>query len=489
MIRLSGGRMAMKKKAVVFIFSLFSMTLFCAEKSPIGGTSKLLGIKRKAEEKLKNTAIKKSALESRYEGRRNRLVEEVKSQYPDVRDGVIVLFSNFEIDIEEFQQEHNFYYLTDIKEPGTLLLLDFSGESVLYIPAGLNKRNEWIPVQRELLQKDGEELGFNEIVELGSDAQGPLLVESNYFDLCRRLSGVTQKGGTVFTLQPLANTPTYSNQVIAFSKLEKFVPDLCEHVENILSILFSMRQVKDGQEIACLRKAIDITIEAQIAAAHTIRAGKTERDVRAAVEGTMFAKSRPGFCSIIGSGVNATFLHHPASDKVMHDGELVVVDIGAKCGCDSYSGDLTRVYPVSGKFSQEQRNIYSIVFGALQCVVENAKPGYYFINKEDESKSLFHIAKKFFKKYNYDEYFTHGVGHHIGLNVHEDCAEDRGTYYKELQDGNAVALEPGLYFPKKGLGVRIEGNYLIREGGAVCLDEALPKDLDEIEKLMQKHTA
>jgi len=452
----------MRKKVLICMFFLFSMTLFCAEEL----TAERAGWGRHKE-------------------RRDQLVENIKRQYSDVNNGVIILLSNFETDTGEFKQESHFYYLTGVKEPGTILLLDLSGESVLYIPGDLEKRAVWTSVQRELLQKNAEELGVSEIVELGSDATGPFFLEDHYSDLCKRLREVTQKGGTTFTLRYLANTPTYCEQTLALGQLNKFVPDLDEHIENISSILFSMRQVKDKQEIECLRRAIAITVKAQIAGAQQIRPGKTEREVRGAVDGTILTQSRPGFCSIIGSGINTTILHHPASDKIMNSGELVIVDIGAECGCDSYSGDLTRTYPVSGKFSDEQRDIYSIVFGALQRVVENARPGCYFVNKEDESRSLTHIASKFFERHGYDKYFTHGIGHHIGLDVHEDCVENQSTFRNKLQVGNVIALEPGLYFPEKCLGVRIESDYLITEGGAVCLDKELPKDPDGIEALMR----
>ena len=452
---------------VVFFFSLFSITLFCAEKSPTERTKW-----------------------DQYKERRNRLMGEIKNQNPDVENGIVVLFSHFEDDTTEFKQESNFYYLTGVKEPGTILLLNFAEKSVLYIPNNLKKRSSWTPVQRELVQKNTEQLGFGEILELEGAAQGPYFEKSDRADLCERLSQVTQEDGTVFTLKPMANTPAYVSQDSVLKRLEQFVPNSQDHVKNISSILFSMRQVKDEQEIECLRKAVAITIEAQKAAAQTIQAGITECKVRGTVDGTMYAEgSRPGFFSIIGSGNNSTVLHNPASSKIMDDGELVIVDIGAECPCHFYSGDLTRTYPVSGKFSKEQRVIYSIVLGALQRVTESTRPGYYLSNKKDESRSLAHIAKKFFDQHNYGEYFTHGIGHHIfGGDVHGDCVENPETFSHALRANNVVALEPGLYLSKEvlkekfgkefecGFGVRIESNYLITEDGAVCLDEALPKD-------------
>ncbi len=485
MIHLNSGRIAVKKKVVAFAFFLFSMTLFCAD---------LFSMASFVSEEL---SAKKTKW-GQYKERRNRLMEEIKNQHPDIDDGVVVLFSHFEAETEEFKQEPNFYYLTGIEEPGTILLLDFSGKSVLYIPNNLKDRSSWILVQRELLERDGAQLGFGEILELEGAAGGPFFERNDRADLCERLSQITQRGGTVFTLQSIANTPTYTSQTLVLIKLDKFVPSLNDHVENISSILCSMQQVKDEQEIACFRKAVAITIKAQIAAARTIQAGRSECEVRGTVDATMFAaESRPGFFSIIGSGVNSTVLHNPASSKIMSNGELVVVDVGATW--NSYSGDLTRTWPVSGKFSEEQRAVYFVVLGALQHVAENAKPGYWFSNEKDESRSLQHIANKFFNQNGYGR-LVHGIGHHIfSGNVHGDCVENRDTFSHELQPGNVVALEPGLYLPKEvlkekfgnkfehGFGVRIESNYLITEDGAVCLDEALPKDPDEIEKFMQKH--
>ena len=249
-----------------------------------------------------------------------------------------------------------------------------------------------------------------------------------------------------------------------------------------------MRHIKEKRELACLRKAVAITIDAQKAAAQAISAGRTEREIRAVIESTMMlAKSRPGFCSIVPSGKNSVILHKLPDDTVMNDGDVVIVDIGAECPCHGYSADLTRTYPVSGKFTEEQLKIYNIVLATQQHVMQHAKPGYCFRDNNDQKKSLFHITKKFFEKHGYGKYFPHGVGHHIGLDVHEDCYQNPKTWRGDLfQVGNVVALEPGLYFPEKGFGIRIESNCVITANGVVCLDEALPREPDAIEKLVQK---
>ncbi len=348
-------------------------------------------------------------------------------------------------------------------------------------------------MQPEFLQKDPATIfGINHIVKLESDGYaafgGPYFKDSDYLDLRKRLSEVVQNGGRVFTLNPTINRLVFMEQRCMVGRFCNYIPGLKEQVEDITSTLFRMRHVKEEREIACLCKAVAITIEAQKAAAGAIRPGKKECEIRAVIDGTMFAKSRPGFYSIIPSGKNSIILHKFPDDTVMNDGDLVIVDVGAECPCHYYSADLTRTYPVSGKFTVEQRKIYNIVLAAQQHVIQHAKPGYCFWDDNNQEKSLFHITRKFFEQHGYGKYFPHGVGHHIGLDVHEDCYQNPKTWRTEpLQAGNVIALEPGLYIPEKGFGIRIESNCLVTENGGVCLDDGLPRESEEIEKLVQNN--
>jgi len=473
---------------VICLFSLFSMTLFCAEESSIGRMSRLLGEK------------KESVLEHRYEERRSQLIEKIRAQHSGADNGVIVLFANFEPDLSEFEQDSHFYYLTGLKEPGTVLLLNFSGESILYVPRDLDKRMLWVPVQAELVEKDTKKLGFSEIVELESTAQGPLFLENEYLNLREQFREVMQRDGKIFTLHSKVNRPILLAQRLILHGFNELMPGFSNHLEDISSTLFSMQHIKDESEVTCLRKAVAITVKAQLAVARVIKPGQTERQMRAVADSTMLIEgSSPGFYSIVPSGGNTTILHCPPGNRVMRDGDVVIVDIGAKCSCHgSYSADLSRTWPVSGKFSKEQREIYSIVFKALQHVEKHVRPGYWFHNGADESKSLFHITKKFFAKRNCDEFFPHGVGHHIGPGAHLDCTDNPKTYYEiPLQEGNTVAIEPGLYFSDEafekrfgrkgeGFGVRIESNYKVTRDYPFLLDNTLPRDPDAIESLMAK---
>ena len=158
----------------------------------------------------------------------------------------------------------------------------------------------------------------------------------------------------------------------------------------------------------------------------------------------------------------------------------MVVDVGAEY--DYYCADLTRTYPVSGSFTKRQKELYNLVLDTQEYVAKLAKPGMWLSNKEKPEKSLHHLAKKFLDdRGGYGKYFVHGIGHFLGMDVH-----DVGDIKEPLQDGDVFTLEPGIYIPEENIGIRIEDNYWIAKDGAVCLSESLPKKPDEIEAMMEE---
>ena len=185
------------------------------------------------------------------------------------------------------------------------------------------------------------------------------------------------------------------------------------------------------------------------------------------------------FSSIVASGQNGAILHYTAQDTTMHDGDLVVVDIGARY--NYYCADLTRTYPVSGKFTVQQRKLYDVVLETQEYIADIAKPGYWLKNDKRQEKSLHHLACAFLKGHGYDQYFSHNIGHYLGLDVH-----DVGSYEEPLQEGDVITIEPGIYIPEEQIGIRIEDNYWIVKGGVICLSEQLPKRPKEIEKLVRQ---
>jgi len=242
-----------------------------------------------------------------------------------------------------------------------------------------------------------------------------------------------------------------------------------------------MRLVKDDGEIALIRTAVAATVEAHRAAARVISPGVGEY----VVDGAVYAEFRRhgaegvAFLTIVGSGFNATTLHYDQNVGHCADGELVVVDIGARYGY--YCGDLTRTYPANGRFTDRQRAIYDLVLEAHDRVAEAIRPGV----------SIFELRKIAFEVMETSEltdgngeklgqYFIHGLGHHLGLDAH-----DPGTDEEPLVPGNVITNEPGIYIPDEALGVRIENDFLVTESGAENLSAALPTTADDIEALMR----
>jgi Xaa-Pro aminopeptidase len=141
---------------------------------------------------------------------------------------------------------------------------------------------------------------------------------------------------------------------------------------------------------------------------------------------------------------------------------------------------LTRTYPVSGTFSKRQKELYQIVLDTQKYVASLAKPGMWLKNKDKVDQSLHHLAVKFLAKHGYDKYFPHGIGHFLGLEVH-----DVGDSSVPLHEGDVITIEPGIYIPEENIGIRIEDNYWITKDGAVCLSENVFKEVEEIEEVLQ----
>jgi Xaa-Pro aminopeptidase len=171
-------------------------------------------------------------------------------------------------------------------------------------------------------------------------------------------------------------------------------------------------------------------------------------------------------------------LHSFENTRKFEEGDLVVVDIGAEYGM--YSSDITRTYPVSGKFTARQKEVYNIVLETQLYVQSLAKPGIYLNNRENQESSLHHLAVKFLEKHGYEKYFIHGIGHFLGLDVH-----DVGNHEVPLSIGDVFTIEPGIYISEENLGIRIEDDFVITKNGCACLSENLAKQAHDIECFMK----
>lgn len=232
-----------------------------------------------------------------------------------------------------------------------------------------------------------------------------------------------------------------------------------------------MRSVKEAAEVARIRKAIAITNEGHAAAVRAMRPGVVERVVAAAIRDGFFAHGATGlaFPSIVGSGPDGAVLHWVKNDRALTENDLVVVDIGASYG--HYAADITRTYPVSGRFSARQRKIYDIVLRVQNLVISRVKPGV-------SIDQLNRIASDEILAAGYE--LPHSIGHFVGIEVH-----DVGDRDGPLEAGMVITVEPGIYL-RGQLGVRIEDMVLVKSRGSELLTRALPRKAEDVEAWMKK---
>lgn len=415
-----------------------------------------------------------------YNLRRKDLVARVREKHGH-KNGLIVLFAGFENDLNRFLPESSFLYFTGLDEPALALTIDMQGKTTLYVPNCLEERTKWAKHELSVDAAYAKKIGVDRIAYLGNEIRGyqmyPFFSQDQVAHFLSDVKSGLQDDATLFVLSPDAPYG-YVEQRHILRRLQQF--GLTERTVDISPIVAEMRRIKDMQETEAMYKAVEISCLAQEAAARAIYDGMNEAEVQASLEYIIIGSgAQPSFPSIVGSGEHATVLHYNRNNGVMKNGDVVVVDIGARY--NGYCGDITRTYPVSGKFTARQKEIYTIVLETQTYIAEKAAPGIWLSNAERPSESLNHLAKKFIKERGYGDYFPHGIGHYLGLDVH-----DVGDYKEPLKVGDMITIEPGIYIPSERIGVRIEDNYWIVKDGVICLSEELPKSVAEIERMVQE---
>jgi Xaa-Pro aminopeptidase len=414
-----------------------------------------------------------------YKKRRQELLNGIKKTYPG-KKGFVIIFASFEHERYKFRQNSSFYYLTGIEEPAVTLILDLDCSTTLYIPHYGESRSKWLQsVIYGATKETLTSLGIDNTQFLGNPCKGytvaPACTSTEYEQLIKFLEEALAQQLTIFALYP---PYSYTEQTMMINQLSYLIPDLKNHITDISPLVARMRRTKTQAEVEAIFKAVDCTMAAQEAAAHLIEPGKYEYNIQAGVE-FMFTESggSPAFPSIVASGINGTVLHYAANKAVLKKSDLVIVDIGAEL--DYYCADLTRTYPASGRFTKRQLELYNLVLETQDYIATIVQPGYWLFNKQQPEKSLHHLAYEFLQEHAYAQYFTHNIGHFLGLDVH-----DVGDYTQPLQEGDVITIEPGIYIPNEKLGIRIEDNYWIVKEGVVCLSQELTKNPHEIEELM-----
>ncbi|MGA3188247.1 MAG: Xaa-Pro peptidase family protein [Bryobacteraceae bacterium] len=374
-------------------------------------------------------------------------------------DGVLVLFAKADDDLRDYIQEPNFLYLTGWRDPGAVLMMT-ANEEILFLP--LRNRTAEIfygrvidPNDKDVFQKTG----FQSVLPTSA-------IETTFLRLIESAPKIYAERGDV-----------------AADKLKGLAP---LHEEgNATALIAKLREFKSPAELALIQKASDATVAAHLAAWHAMKAGKSEYEIAAVMTNTYYSMGceRSAYAPIVGSGPNSVILHYSANKRKMDAGEVVVMDVGAECG--DYATDVTRTVPVNGKFTARQREIYEIVLGAQKAALAAVKPG---MRAGRGEGTLQQIAFDYINTHGKDshgaplgKYFVHGLSHHVGLDVHDPSEPN-----VELKAGMVITIEPGIYIPEENIGVRIEDTILVTDNGCKILSGALPKEVEEIERLVGK---
>ena len=270
-------------------------------------------------------------------------------------------------------------------------------------------------------------------------------------------------------------------------------------------ILSELRLIKNETEQQRLRLATEITVAGHVAAMKAIRPGLYEYELEALVDSTfrMNGANGPAFPTIVASGGNATTLHYTTNDCRIEDNTLVLIDAGAEY--ERYSGDVTRTFPANGTFTDAQREIYQLVLEAHYAIIDCIRPGVSIDEPHQKSIELLTEgmlslgllkgkAKQLIEKEKYRKFYMYRVGHMLGLDVHDvNCVHESSGDFKTFQPGMVMTIEPGLYIAEDrgnvppaylGIGVRIEDDILVTETDCEVLTSGVPKEIDEVEALI-----
>jgi Xaa-Pro aminopeptidase len=396
-----------------------------------------------------------------------------------------------------YRQDSDFYYLTGFDEPEAVAVIRPSQEGpkyTLFVRPRDPEREIW----------DGRRAGTEgALKEYGADAAFP--IEQFKEKVGDYLNGATNLYYRIGDGRPDLDE-TIVGQIRRLRALGRRGVSAPEAIIDTGSIVHEMRLFKSEEEVELMQRAADIGAEGHVEAMKAARPGMNEYEVEALIEYT-FRKngaSGPAYTSIVGGGANATVLHYITNDAVLQDGDLLLIDAGAEYG--GYASDITRTFPVNGRFTPAQRDIYDLVLKTQMACVERVRPG----TSVDELKSysvelltegmvrlglLKGDPKKLIEEEKYKQFYMHGLGHFLGLDVH-----DVGRYHvkdeaRRLEPGMVMTVEPGLYVatdakdvPEKylGLGVRIEDDVLVTGDGPRVLSGKAPKQPEEIEQLMAR---
>jgi Xaa-Pro aminopeptidase len=394
-----------------------------------------------------------------------------------------------------FRADSYFHYLTGFDEPEAVLVLiagqsDSGPKSILFCRDRDPDKEIW----------DGYRYG----------PEGAL--QTFGFDEAHSIAALDEKLPDLIANQPAlwhslgfdsewdARIGRALNTVRAQSRAGKHAPT---SVHDLRATLDEMRLIKDGHEIALMRRAADIASTAHRRAMRAAAPGRYEYEIEAEFlyefrrQGSQF----PAYTTIVASGPGACVLHYVSNDRQMQDGELVLIDAG--CELDGYASDITRTFPVNGRFSGPQRDVYQLVLDAQAAAIATIKPGAHFMTPHEAAltvlaqgmldlKLLEGSLDAVIESESYKRFYMHRTSHWLGMDVHDVGEYKTGDDWRDLAPGMVLTVEPGCYIRPAAdvpeafhnIGIRIEDDALVTLNGCEILTTAAPKSIADIEALM-----
>ncbi|MEQ1557977.1 MAG: Xaa-Pro aminopeptidase [Methyloglobulus sp.] len=396
-----------------------------------------------------------------------------------------------------FRQDSDFYYLTGFSEPDAL---------AVFIPD--REQGEYILFCRE----------FDETKALWEGAHAGLEGAIGHYqaddafpidDIDDILPGMLENKHKVF--YPMGRDPDFDHHLLDWinhirgqSRSGIIAPGELVSLEHIVH---EMRLFKSAEEIKLMRRAAEVSAQAHLKVMQACKAGMYEYQVEADLVHHFMQEGlrNVAYPSIVAGGKNACVLHYTENSDKLKQGDLLLIDAGAEC--DHYAADITRTFPVSGRFSEPQKHLYQLVLDAQSAAIEEVKPGAPWHMAHDASvevltRGLVALGllqgkvKALIKKEKYKQFYMHRIGHWLGMDVHDVGDYKVDQKWRLLEPGMVLTVEPGLYIPVdcksvdekwRGIGIRIEDDLLVTEQGYEILSRNAPKTIAEIEALMQGH--
>ncbi len=414
-----------------------------------------------------------------------------------MHDGVAVFFAapirkrNNDVDYD-YRQDSDFYYITGFEEPESVCILAPSNpvqQYTLFVLPRDPQKETWTGI-RNGVEGAIKNFGANRAHTINELTDVlPQFLQNNqriYYSINRNPEADRIVFNTIDQIREMHRTGIYPPHEII----------------DPLEILSEMRLIKTTEDLEILQKAIDLSVKGHIAAMKSAKPGKFEYEIQAVIEYIFRTggSTRNGYPCIVGSGPSTCILHYTTNNRKMEDGDFLLIDAGAEFGY--FTGDVTRTYPVNGRFSSQQKAVYEIVLEAQKKAIQMVRPGNTFMQVHDVTVKILTeglvslgllkgTTEENIEKEEYKKYFMHRTSHWLGMDVHDVGKYRKNGEWRVLQEGMVLTVEPGLYIGAnddieafRNIGIRIEDDVLVTSEGPVVLSKACPKEISDLENLI-----